>query len=425
MEGLLLIFGELLFLLLAPVFAFFGAIFGAIAQGILELIFGAAALRRAKKPKDDAKPKKPSWLWKNRHRVMLYVSAPFTLVFVLALIADTFFFDRTTRMVMDRIEEKTGFEINYATVDGSLRAGQLRLGDLTVQRTRTDEMSADLAVASVDVDIAMLSLIGDVRIETLAISGVRGDIQTVERPEGSAQKPKTARRAFSVTDLVIEDVDLVITPDTRPDIELKIETVSAAPFRSRNAVFDLFFRSNLIAEVNGADLLVETEVIAGDGRRTAWRFEDIPVATAGALIGKAPFTWFDGGMISARVDDEWKLDDRSVDMDWSLQFRDMSVGSQEDMTLSERGVIKFVSAVFARRDHADISFTLQLEDGAFSGNASEDAKRLFDKIVTAVKARLADPELLKRTEAEPAPEPEKPGALDRIKNRLRDLRGTD
>lgn len=105
---------------------------------------------------------------------------------------------------------------------------------------------------------------------------------------------------------------------------MSVVSATSAPLRSRLALFDILFRSNATGQIAGAGFEIRTAGNAG-GRETVWQASEVPVASLGAVAGGV-LSWFRDGVVDVAVEDRWRRDGQlEIDMDWSLEFRDVEV----------------------------------------------------------------------------------------------------
>ncbi|MGB3313225.1 MAG: hypothetical protein WBB85_02340 [Albidovulum sp.] len=115
-------------------------------------------------------------------------------------------------------------------------------------------------------------------------------------------------------------------------------------------------------------------------------FEDVPGALLATLVPRAPLDWLAEGTISARVEDEWTRDDRTIDMDWSITTRDLQVRAPERAGMVEKLAVGSLGKVLASRGgDAEFHFTLDLDRDRLETSSSGDMAALWD----AVKDGLA------------------------------------
>ncbi|MGB3313224.1 MAG: hypothetical protein WBB85_02335 [Albidovulum sp.] len=122
-------------------------------------------------------------------------------------------------------------------------------------------MKADLDVGHAALDIDILSLLWSVpTIEDVALRQVTGDLVLPLKAESDTDDPATGkpRRDFIVELGRFEALDLTVAQGDKPSHRIEIARASVEPFRSRMAVFDVFFRSNLGARIDRVPLSVVT-----------------------------------------------------------------------------------------------------------------------------------------------------------------------
>ena len=118
-----------------------------------------------------------------------------------------------------------------------------------------------------------------------------------------------------------------------------------------------------------------------------------PVSSVAGLVPKPPITWFESGSISARVEDRWSLseDDTSIDMDWSITMRGVSVVVPPDAGPMEKiTAFALAKAVNGRADDVTFEFSLVLDRENFRNAVSLDAAGFWKSLVAGlVKASVA------------------------------------
>jgi hypothetical protein len=251
----------------------------------------------------------------------------------------------------------------------------------------------DLAVERAEADVDLWSLLSaEPRIELARVDGVTGFVSppardgSPERTEG-AERPVRAKRAFRADLAQVSALDIEIRPAGGTPYALRIDKAEVAPFRSRVALFDLLFRSNLQAEIAGQPLLVETRDITEFGRETRWRFEDVEAARLKLIVAKAPLTWLDSGTFSAVVDDRWSLSEDWVDMDWRITLADVSINAPENAKAGEKvlaGALK--KLVAARGGNASFGYRLRLDQNEIRNLRSGDLDQFWDVVLSGVLA---------------------------------------
>ncbi len=395
MEALLIILANLLFAAIAPALAIAAGLLAAIVEvivavfaGLISLIFGGKSPKpQAKAALPVAKRKRGRWL----HGIAVVAG----VVAGAVLVVNFFFFQPTLRFALGKIGERTGYDVAFEAARGNLLTGTLAMDGVRVTRDTGEGLAMDVTVDAFAVDAQMTSLLSPiVTISSLEVSGVGGSIAPGPKVEGDTARTsdgEAEKRDFVVADARLSGIDLEIAPPGKRPHHVELITASAAPFRSRSALFDLFFRSNLQARIDGIPLVVQTEVIAEPGRRTLWAFEDVPVATLAALTDRAPISWLQEGRVTARVEDEWRLDDTEIDMDWQIVFSDVGVGAPRGAGMAEALLAEALArSVNDKRGDADLSFTMRFDREGLEAGGSNDLGVFWEALKAGVAQSMAD-----------------------------------
>ncbi len=395
MEAIALLIGELVFLILAPMIA-------VIAEAIVSLVSGLLALLSTifgRKAQEDStgssahevqQSPPPTRTAKAATVVSRVFAALAVLAFTIVLAVHFFFFEQGVRFAFEQVEDRAGISANCAEIDGSLLAGRVTLGQCSMQRLQHSTSSFDLSVESLTLDLDVLSMFGTATIETAELEGLSGWIRSdrSEAPEEAAEDEERPRRQFVIENLDVSDVELKIAgwnPDGNAfDIPVTIERVRISPLRSYLALFDVLFRSNASGTLDGAPFSLSTTATE-DGRRTAWRAKQVPVASLGAMTGGL-LSWFDAGTVDVFVDDEWQKNNAtSIDMDWRLHFSDVSVAPPPGTSLT----VEFVTGpltryVNSKNGEFPLEFSLKLDESQFEYRSSLAAAGLWSAVGGAV-----------------------------------------
>ncbi len=429
MEALLIIFAELLFACLAPLFTLIGGFFLLLFEIIvlaLNSIFGSK-LRGVKSQRDQqetrekaaSQPRKPIVSRKALH----WFAGVSGGVAVVGLLASVLFFDPLLRTIMSAAEQKTGIAVTYAESSGSLLQGKVALNDVQVTRTSEEGLAFDLSIDRIEADVALFSLLSsEPRIQYAAVDGVTGFVTPPLPNENDAQvereRPKE-RRPFRADLAEVTNVDVEIRARTAEPYDLVIETGQVAPFRSRLALFDLLFRSNLTAEVAGQPLFVSTRELSEEGRETIWAFEEVEVDSLKLVLPRAPLTWLSDGTITARVQDRWDLSEDEIDMDWQFILDGIDVATPETAGRAERllagGLAK---AVDRQGGSANFEYRLELGPEEVAALRAGDLSAFWDTVLSGFT-----PSFLARADGDAVTEEGEPGrvrgAIDALRERLR------
>ena len=425
MEALLIIFAEILFACLAPLFSLIGGLFVLLFELIalaVARLFGSSGVVKPKRRAPDTapeQPRKPLISTKALH----WTAGVFGGVAVLGVLASALFFDPLLRTVLTKAGERTGISVTYAESSGSLLLGNVTLSDVELARVSDDGLAFDLAVDRMEADVAILSLLGEEpRIQYAAVDGVRGFVTPpVKREvEDTAETTRLKeRRPFRADKAEVTNVDIEIRPREAPSYDLVIETGAVEPFRSKLALFDLLFRSNLVAELAGQPLRVATREISEEGRETIWAFEDVEVESLKLILPKAPLTWLNDGTLTARVEDRWDLTEDEIDMDWQIVLNGIDVASPEEAGRAERMLSgALAKAVERQGGNADFRYRLELGPEEIAALRAGDLAAFWDTVLSGftrpVLARAATSETGGETEPGRVQ-----GAIEALRNRFR------
>ncbi|MDH3264817.1 MAG: hypothetical protein OEM24_12580 [Paracoccaceae bacterium] len=414
MEGLVIIVAELLFALLGPLFAALGGL-AALLLDLLVALLGALLSGRRRRPEPEApSPSRPVRV----PRAWLHAAAGLgVLVIAGVLVVNALFLAPALRWVLARVEDRTGYAVAFEAAEGNLLSGRLALTGLDVTRNADEGLMLDLAVERARLDVRMTSLLGsEIALESLEIAGVTGRLEPRPRPEtgAAAAGAPRPRRAFTVERAALSAIDVEVAPPGRPPHRLEIALATAEPFRSRSALFDLFFRSTLDARIDGIPLRVETEAISERGRRTAWAFEEVPVATLAALTARAPVSWLSGGTVTAQVEDEWDLTETRIDMDWRLVLDRVQAAPPAGAGAAEAVLARALGAALDRAGGSgDFAVTLALDRERLEVVGSDDLGALWEALRDGLAASLTS-----RTGEAAA---EAAGRIESARERLLDL----
>lgn len=426
MEALVAIFAEIIIACMMPFLGLIGALMGAILEGVLLLlagIFGGvfqvwsdARKAKSKTPKAQAKPRKPLVPRKLVH----WTAGILAGVGVLGVIASFVFFQPILRYVLETASAKAGTEISFEQASGTLLAGDVTLTGIKMTREDQEGLTFDLEVKRAHADVHVMSLLSSVPTITLAeVEGVSGYVSPPKRDKDKDKsKTKKPRKPFRADLAVVKDVALEVRPKGSDAYPLVIETAQVAPFRSSLALFDLLFRSNLRAEIAGQPLIVETQRITEDGRKTIWSFENVEAEKLRLLVPRAPLTWLSGGTLTARVEDRWSLSEDWVDMAWRIELEDMEIVLPEEASGGQKllgGAL--AKAVKMRGGDVALTYDLQLDKDDVQALRDGDIDAFWDQVskgfLVSGRKTLTGGDDADAADAEEGAE--KPGTLDKLK----------
>ena len=380
MEALILIFGEMIFALLAPLVAVVVDLIGAILAFILSFL---PTRRREPRPVSGA-----------ARKILIVLLAIAALILGALFVVDKFYFAESVRTVFGVLERRAGIETRCSEISGSVFSGQVTLGECTFSRSGHPSSDFELELDSASFDVRLGSLFGTAEIRTAHVSGFRGAIERHQSQasvdDDTAEKP---RRNFVIQELKIEDVALDLSGFNKDggqfELPVKIVGATSAPLRSRLALFDILFRSNATGHVAGAEFRIETGGDA-DGRQTIWRASDVPVANFGAMAGGA-LSWFHDGVVDVYVEDRWQRGGRlEIDMDWNLRFRDIEVRAPGSAGVVARlATDPIVDYVNSHDGEFPFEFQMVINESQFEYRSSLAAAGLWAAVGESVNKLLA------------------------------------
>ena len=399
MELLVALIAELLIAALLPVIAILGSVLAAAIELILVVILGL----RGKRPRQkDDMPRPARVTPRQRRGLRMVLLAPVVLILGGLVVANQFFFAPTVRWAADFAASRAGYLVEIGTVAGNLWTGELELERLLISGQTDDLAATSVSARLVDIDLAVTSLLSrTVRLDRLTVD----DLDVVVRKQASApsddRNPQKTIRSFAVEALAVTDAEMVVENFEGQRHILRITKAQAAPLRSRSAAFDLLFRSNLDATVGGTDLTVKTSVIDGDGRRTEWEIDALDLRSLAAFTDAAPVRWLDGGTVSARMQDEWRRDDLTIDSAWQINLRNAVVAVPDGAGMTETILVRALAKVAeAKRGDIDLSFRLMLDEDGFRDNASDDLSAWWAAMVKGIARAIAERENADAAETE-------------------------
>ena len=327
MEALVLILGEMIFALLAPMVAIVVDLIAAILASILSFFPG----RR----------REPGISSPAARKILIVLLAVAAIIVGALAIINKFYFADSVRMVFGVLEERSGIEADCSTIDGNVFSGKIALQNCAIARTGQPGSEFDLQLDLAEFDLKLSSLFGTAEVQTANISGLKGSVIKRRSPEGTDDQEEEVkpRRSFVIQDLAINDVEIALSGLNKDggafELPVSIASATSSPLRSRLALFDILFRSNAEGAIAGAPFEIRTE---GDtsGRETLWRASDVPVASLGAGAGGV-LSWFSDGVVDVYVEDRWRRDGQlEIDMDWNLRFRSVEVRAPETAGMISR-----------------------------------------------------------------------------------------
>lgn len=430
MEALVLIFAEILIACMVPVFAMAGALAATVLEAVLALlalIFGGvfevwrdnrSAARKAGgavAPKAPRKPLIP-------RKVIHWAAGILVTVGAIAVLASFLFMQPILRYVLDTASAKAGAEISFERAEGTLLTGDVALYGVKAMREDPEGLGFDMAIAEIEAEVDVMSLLG--RTPMISLARVEGVTGSVSPPKADPDKPreKKTKRPFIISTVDVKKVDVEIHPKDSASYSLMIETAEVAPFRSSIALFSLLFRSNMVAEIAGQTLRVETNRITETGRETRWSFENVEADKMKLLVPKAPLNWLSDGRVTVQVVDRWSLSDDWIDMDWRITLEDVAVQVPRAAGTTEKLLGGALAKVVNKQGgNVDFQYRLVLDKDDIETLRSGDLDRFWNTVLSGflkdgARNVMEDEQAVDAQQVQDdADNEDKPGALDKLK----------
>ncbi|MFK8029756.1 MAG: hypothetical protein AB8G18_05920 [Gammaproteobacteria bacterium] len=403
MEAIVLIIGEIVFAVLAPFFLLIANLIGSVFSLIASFLLGSSYINTQTKEKQQTGTEttrdsvtasstgKPQTLRFARLGAMVLTGlAVLTLAGI--GIVNTFFFNDSVRYVFNKVQDRSGITTSCENIDGSVFAGKIDLRNCTIQRPSHSESSFDLRLAKISLDLKITSLFGTAQLESAELDGLDGWVKKTQKAANdsdSSEDVDKPRRAFVIDRLDVTNVDLNVSgvnPDGNPfSLPISIEHIHSQPLRSRMALFDVLFRSNVSGSISDSPFDIVTSKIAS-GRKTEWRAPNIPVASLGAMAG-GPLSWFSEGTVEVFVVDEWEIDNSlTIDMDWRLKFSNIEVkapqGTSKFKRIASAPLTRYVNG---HNGDFPLEFSLVLNESQFESKSSLAAAGLWSAVGESIK----------------------------------------
>ncbi|MEM9157554.1 MAG: hypothetical protein AAGB46_00790 [Verrucomicrobiota bacterium] len=407
MEGLIIAVAELL---LAPFIAGIAALCQLIASLIslaLQPLFGTAAKPTKKKIK--IPPVVIKWI----RRVVLGSVALFSAAL---LVINFLLLDESIRFAVDKVENKTGFDIQYESVEGNLFTGSFTFTDLYLKQTLPDKPQLTIEAKNIAANLSVWNFIlGRRVIDSASLSDASIALKTLPKQEEEEKKPGfvlglsiakdrlnglTAGKPsllntpnYEIKDLQLEDVNIRVedqSSETPTSYQIAINRYQARPLRSHFAIFDLLFRSNLDATLNSSRLeIINTE--ENGVRHTKWATKEIPAPVLASIIG-GPFTLFEKGSVDVEVADQWETHQiEQIELDWKIKVAD----ARARLPHSTPDLIKPLAQVWVdninqNQEDWEFGFQLQLAESQFHGASSLNAEQIWQDSIPVFLKQTSD-----------------------------------
>lgn len=400
MELLVLLIAELVSAFVVPVFVVvFEIIFTAVSF-VAYLIFGIVLNKpsRRSQPSTSKAPASPVLARMVKGGCWLF-GGVFAVGLVAALVVNTLFFAPTVAWIGRIVTERSGIEIAFDDVDGNFFTGRFLFEGLKVARRDPEKTEYALAVDKADAGIELLSLVGQPKLSHLTLSGIAGDIWSKRRaPDGAGATADGAgsdagrlrpRRNFEIRSLDISNATIALHRGSAPPIAVTIEALESPVLRSRYAIFDTAFRTNLRGAIDGHEFSLVAQ--SGDGLRNSWRLADFPADLLGVYVDRPPVSWFGEGTVDVAVENRLGVGDGSdINMDWRIVLKDIQLTEPGDGPLLGRATHASMARFFKARDKdVDLRFQLVMKEEQFETRSSLDAAGLWKAVMKGAAKTVA------------------------------------
>lgn len=325
---------------------------------------------------------KRRWL----RRLTLAGCGVFAFLLVTAVIVNAFFFEPAVRLLLGKIESRTGISLTFESAEGSFFTGRATFQNAKIARTDHPRSVFDLNIETAKVRVPVWSLVwGNRAIPEIRLKGAAGEYTRL-----AVTKALPARKPFRIESLTIEGSELLVQDRTRAGREvewlLELDTFEVKNLRSNWAVHDVLFRSSADGRIAGKPFSIENR---GDepGSQVAWRAEGLPVRLAGSYLG-GPFGWMMTGDIDLKMDCAEQEDGETLRFEWQLTCRAVSAELPDNLPLGTRMISrKAVNYINSRAEAIPVKFGFSLDREVFHLVGSPESAGLVKAIaVAAVQA---------------------------------------
>jgi len=405
MEALVVLLAEFLTAFLVPALILAAELAALLLTLLLDLVLWLFVGKRRSASSSKGTPSAPRRSWKdtlqNWAAAAQLVRKPALIGLALTTgilaLANTVFFERTVRLILAMVGQRTGTELAFTSVSGNLFSGRFAFQDLSARRVSDTRSSFDLKARNFSVDLDLLTLLDPpIVFDKLSVDSVTGTFRQPEKPRGaagqnggSAERIK-AKRKFVIENLAMSDVNVAISRGEGAPAAILLKSVTSTPFRSNYAIFDTLFRSNVSGQIDGHDISISTQR-TDSGRTTQWRMPDLPVASVSRFVTKPPIGWLREGVLNISVDDRWSRGNQTeIDMDWNIRMQGARAEVSEDAGAMERMLaVPIISYINSRDGNVDLRFKLVMDESQFENMASLDARALWDTLLRSMASSIA------------------------------------
>jgi len=312
-----------------------------------------------------------------------------TIAIVVVLILNFIFFESTVNWGLSRIQHKTGMTISYKKVNGSLLTGEFEFSGLKAVRKGHEytDFNIDIEKAKLNIDY-LKSLFGSMSVNGMTLANVQGKLFRHKKMPRHLKKHKHYKiDNLKISRLKLEIVNhFMLSKDNILNVSL--DKIESRLFRRHYAVFDLFFRSSMTGNIDGAPVKVATWLTAGKPV-THWDIKNLPSATLQKL-GSKSFAWVRAGELDVKVTDYGRARSYSeIDTQWSVTTR----GLNSNMPTELRGFKKLafkpvLSYLNSRQGNHSLLFGITLKEKDFAGHTNFNSAKLRQSVIKGTLARI-------------------------------------
>lgn len=204
----------------------------------------------------------------------------FGLLAIFVLAFNSFGVEPTLRMVLGRIQDRTGTQVRFASASGNLITGSLAVNGVTLERKVEGRNAFALEVSHLTADVSVLRLADPAwQLDRLHMLGVKGDFEVVERKEGGGAI--AGGRVFEAREVLVSNAELTFV--NRRDVpegvttSVEVEKLEVAEYRSDWSLYDLLFRSTLAGKVDGQPFTFTRQQAEGK-QLVTWHMQSLQLA---------------------------------------------------------------------------------------------------------------------------------------------------
>jgi len=245
-------------------------------------------------------------------------------LFMLVVATDLFFHEALVRAAVSQANKRPGLKVDFESASGSFIRGTTTVRGLKVDYIGPGGGAARIAVGEVAVQYRVFDVLDDApELIGATIDGLKG--QWVRGEQSQAVKSVKEARHYTLGRLhIMESRVLLNDAPNGVTLDVAVETLHTTPLRSTRAVFDLLYRSQATASINGKTVTLasyhDVDVIL-----SKCVFEELPLELLRAHVS-FPFKYLADGQIGLTLDQRWDdaQDDVSVDMDVDMSFANLT-----------------------------------------------------------------------------------------------------